>query len=60
MFYEHLREIKDGRRGQGRRYDLAGILVCSILALRARAEIRVKSGKIDLKALSCLGFKLQC
>ncbi len=38
MLYEHLREIKDGRRGQGRRYDLAGILVCSILALMSDAH----------------------
>ena len=38
MLYEYLMELKDVRRGQGRRYDLAGILVCTILALMSDAH----------------------
>ncbi len=38
MLLEYLREIPDHRRGQGRRYDLAGVLLVAILALLSGAH----------------------
>ena len=37
MLLEYLGEIPDHRRGQGRRYDLAGVLMATILALLSGA-----------------------
>lgn len=37
MLYEYLKEVKDNRRGQGQRYDLAGVLMCVILGILSDA-----------------------
>jgi len=38
MLLDYLREIPDHRRGQGRRYDLAGLLLCTLLAVLSGAD----------------------
>lgn len=38
MLLDYLREIPDHRRGQGRRFDLAGVLLVAILALLSGAH----------------------
>jgi hypothetical protein len=38
MLYEYLQRVEDNRRGQGRQYGLAGVLVCVILALLSNAK----------------------
>jgi len=38
MLLDYVREIPDQRRGQGRRYDVAGVLLVTILVLLSVAH----------------------